>query len=240
VPPATRRHRQANDEPPTASGVGRSDDDRALYEIANRIRTYYILAYRDYVLSKTGEPSDFGDQLIPRWDGGQGPDGRTYQPIWYEIARAALAHRIDPLELVPSAFSEWDGAQPPLPTALITKKALERAEEYGPRAVEDAQLSLENERVCWVVEANRLQRHEGLDANTAARRALRNGRLELSPIFRYCTATQAGDRETADKFLEAARVQYLLRKRAFDTAWGEMIPAELKEYADQVLRNGRA
>ena len=51
-------------------------------------------------------------------------------------------------------------------------------------------------------------------------------------------ATEGGDVEVARLFEEEAFEAYLSHKWAYDRAWGELIPATLKEHADRLLRGG--
>jgi hypothetical protein len=51
-------------------------------------------------------------------------------------------------------------------------------------------------------------------------------------------ATEAGDVEVAGLFEEAAFEHYLPNRWAFDRAWGELIPAALKDRAGRFLREG--
>src|SRR4051812_43566141 len=82
------------------AGDAVADRERAFRPLANRIRLQFILAYRRHHLERTGQPSDFGARpLEPRWDGGRDRRGRRHRAIWYDVARLALAERIEPGEL---------------------------------------------------------------------------------------------------------------------------------------------
>jgi hypothetical protein len=209
-----------------------ADDRQRLYPLANQIRTAYILAYRAHFLARHGVPSQFGSGPMPRWDGGEAADGRTYQPIWYRIARVALEHEVAPDDLIAGAFHNWDAKDPPWPTNLIGAEAIAYAVRHPGIAVDDTRRALEVQKDIWRIRIFLYMEDRGCDFAAAARACLRNRRLELSSIFRYCMAVDGGDAETAALFEAGALNQYLFNRRAYDQGWGELIPAALRSAAD--------
>lgn len=223
---------------PAAADDTRRDRDQALHPLARQIRFRFIHAYRRHHLARTGRPSNFGSRLDPRWDGVEGRRGRQQRAIWYDVARLALSERVEPDELIEAAFNVADEGCLPQPTSLTSPSVVARARAGRGLAVENLLNALEVQQNIWKIEAFMITRHGGCDLNTAAGRVLKNGRLELSAIFRYCVATESGDVEVAGLFEEDAFEQYVLHKWAYDRAWGELIPAALKEGADRYLREG--
>ena len=223
---------------PHVADDGARERDRDLHPLADHIRRDFILAYRRHHLDRTGRPSRFGARLDPRWDGVAGRGGGRRRAIWYDVARLALAERIEPGELIEAAFSVADEGCLPEPTSLLSPAVLDRARDDRGLVVENLRIALGAQQNIWKIEAYLIMRREGCDVETAASQVLKNRRLELSALFRYCMATQAGDVEVAGLFEEAAFEQYLPIKWAFDRAWGELIPAALKERADRFLRGG--
>jgi hypothetical protein len=208
-----------------------------LYPVASEVRIAYINAYRNHYLVHKGVATRFGEKLIPRWDGGVGADGRKYSPIWYPIAQIVIKHQVTPEDLVHAAFSTWSDSEPPWPNRLMAEEVIRQAVTIS--GAEDVGLFLENQRVTWAMEVSRLKRHDGMEQEAAARNAIRNRSLELSPVFRYCMATAAGDEETAGLFAEAAFRQYVYRRNAYDQAWGELIPQALRTRAQDLFNQSR-
>ncbi len=210
--------------------------DRDLHPLADRIRRAFSLAHRRHHLDRTGRPSPFGASLDPRWDGVAGRGGGRRRAIWYDVARLALAERIEPGELIEAAFSVADEGCLPEPTSLLSPAVVARARDRRGLAVENFRVALDAQQNIWMIEVYLIKRRADCDFETAASRALKNRRLDLSALFRHCMATGAGDVEVAGLFEEAAFEQYLPIKWAYDRAWGEFIPAALKDRANRFLR----
>jgi hypothetical protein len=210
------------------------DARRRLHPLASEIRIAYIMAYRAHFQARHGVPSNFGSRPMPRWDGGEASDGRNYQPIWYKIAQVALQQGISPLDLIAGAFHGWDAKDPPWPTNLLSAKAIAYAQNNPGVTIEDTKRALQVQKDLWRIQIHLYQQERQCDFGTAARAALRNRRLELSSIFRYCLALDGGDPETAALFADGALKQYIFDRRAYDEGWGDLIPAALKQRADRL------
>mgnify|MGYP001307789310 CR=1 FL=1 len=59
--------------------------------------------------------------------------------------------------------------------------------------------------------------------------------LQLSALFRYAVAHETGLRAVLDTYRHTAYLQYLFARAAYDATWGEMIPADLRDQADQAM-----
>jgi hypothetical protein len=206
---------------------------RALYPLADQIRGAYFYAARAHYEARYGVPSRFGERLIPRWDGGVGPDGRHYKPIWYKIARLAVDRGISPEDLIAAAFHDWDGREPPWPTNLLSERVIARAEAYPNITAEDTAHALRVQRQAWEIAASAYRRARECDFATAARATLRDRGLDFSSVFRYCMAVAGDDPEVAAEFERGAVLQYLSNRRAYDRGWGDVIPPRLRALADR-------
>jgi hypothetical protein len=211
-----------------------ADGDQVLFPLADQIRTAYIYAFRAHWLAKHGVPSNFGIKKVPRYDGGQGPDGKTYKPIWYKIARAALHYEISPDDLIRAIFQSWDRKDPPWPTNMLNPKVLAWAATNRGISAEDTMRALRVQREIWEIQIFLHRDNTCCDFVTAARATLRNRRLDLSSIFRYCMAIEGDDPETAQLFEDGAAIQYVYNRRAYDSGWGDLIPGQLKAIADRL------
>jgi hypothetical protein len=207
---------------------------KALYPLADQIRTMYFYAARAHYEARHGVPSRFGERTVPRWDGGKGPDGNTYQPIWYKIARVVLDRGISPEDLISAAFYGWDRKDPPWPSNLLSESTVARAINNPGVTAEDTAQALRVQRQAWKTAIFLYRQDRGCDFATAAHATLRNRRLDLSSVFRYCMAVDGGDRAVAAEFEDGALVQYVYNRRAYDRGWGDTIPDQLRLRADRL------
>jgi hypothetical protein len=209
--------------------------ERALYPLANEIRTAYILAYRRHHLAHTGAPTSYGRGPIPRWDGGEDASGRHYRPVWFDLARVALANEVAPHDLVEACFSAWGDKLPPRPTNLKDPLVVRRAQRRPGAAAEELRTALAIQTTVWRGATDELIRHYQFAEDVAAGMALRDGTLEMSSVFRYCMGFAAGDTTVTSVFEEGAARQYACRRAAYDAAWDALIPPPLKALADRLI-----
>jgi hypothetical protein len=215
--------------------------NRDFYEMANGVRTYYILEYRRHVESRQpGEPCTYGMNPLPKWDGGIDADGRVYdQPVWPKIVSFAVSNGISPLLLVRGTFRAWKSDYPPWPNQFITPLALRRARLMAdPPAVFGENLKMEDHRFKAAVTVHQL--YHKMDVDAAARRALHDPMTELTALYRYCVGTLGGADDVAGRFRREAFQMYVFDRAAYDKTWGDRIPDELRAAADhfysEVLR----
>jgi hypothetical protein len=209
------------------------DNDPSLYDLANAVRTYYIMEHRRHVeLRQGGGPCTYGCRPIPRWDGGVDSDGRVYdKPVWFEIVRYALNNEISPITLVQGTFREWKSPKPPYPNQFANPLALQRARMLAaPPAVLGANLKMEDHR--FKAAATVHQCYNGMDVEAAARRALHDPTTDLSPLYRYCVGKLGGAEDVAERFEREAFRMYVFERNAYDAVWGDRIPPELRAAAD--------
>jgi hypothetical protein len=208
-------------------------NDRDLYEMANAVRTYYILEYRRHVESRqAGGPCTYGCRPMPKWDGGVGVDGKVYdKPVWFTIVRYALNNQISPILLVRGTFREWTSPRPPLPNQFANALSLRRARNLAdPPTVFSDNLKMEDHRFKSATTVHQL--YNNMDIEAAARRALHDPTADLSPLYRYCVGRIGGADDVAERFERDAFQMYIFDRNAYDAAWGDRIPKELREAAD--------
>jgi hypothetical protein len=208
-------------------------DERDLYEMANAVRTYYILEHRRHVESRQGGgPCTYGCRPMPQWDGGVAADGKVYaKPVWFGIVRYALTHEVNPILMIRATFREWRSPKPPLPNQFANPLGLRRARIHTePPAVLGANLKMEDHRFKAATTVHQL--YDRMDVDAAARRALHDPTTDLSPLYRYCVGLLGGADDVAERFAREAFRIYVFDRSAYDAAWGDRIPAELREAAD--------
>jgi hypothetical protein len=218
------------------NGVGAAGD-RDLYEMADAVRTYYILEHRRHVEARQGGgPCTYGCRPIPCWDGGVDADGKVHaRPIWFEIVRYALAHAISPILLVRATFRDWKSPRPPYPNQFANPLALRRARLLAePPAIFGDNLKMEDHRFKSATTIH--QRYDRMDVEAAARRALHDPTTDLSPLYRYCVGRIGGADDVAARFEREAFRMYVFDREAYDATWGDRIPQELREAADHFYR----
>jgi hypothetical protein len=161
------------------------DNNPALYEMANAVRTYYILEHRRHVeFSQGGGPCTYGCRPMPRWDGGTDSEGKVYdRPVWFDIVRYALTNAISPILLVRGTFREWKSPKPPYPNQFTNSLALRRARMLADApAVFSENLKMEDHRFKSATTTHQLYDH--MDVEAAARRTLHDPTTDLSSLYR--------------------------------------------------------
>jgi hypothetical protein len=179
-----------------------------------------------------GRVSTYGTHAMPRWDGGVNPsDGRSYQCIWTQAAERCLARETDPVRLVRAAFdlATYSGSgYMPVPTRLLSEEAFTACEFYkldDPDRLAAALISYDAEVDAGVLVRTR---YRGLTPEAALLQVLRDGTLNLSPLYRYCRLIASGHDAEASAFVEGAFQTYLLASTCYDRAWGTLIPEVLR------------
>ena len=212
-------------------------EDRDFYSMANAVRTYYILEHRRYVESKQGGgPCTYGMRPLPRWDGGVDAERRVYErPIWLDIVSYALSNKVNPIMLVRGTFRAWDSPMPPDPNQFANPLGLRRARLItDPPTVFSDNLKMEDHRFKAATTVHQLYDH--MDVDAAARRALHDPMTDLSALFRYCVGVIGGADDVAERFRHEAFLMYVFDRDAYDKAWGDRIPQELRDAADHFYR----
>lgn len=209
------------------------NNDRDLYDLANAVRTYYILEHRRHVeLRQRGGPCTYGMKPLPRWDGGTDSDGRVYErPVWFDIVRYALNNAISPILLIRGTFREWMSPKPPYPNQFVNPLSLSRARMLtDPPTVFSENLKMEDHRFKAATSVHQLYDH--MDVEAAVRRALHDPTNDLSPLYRYCVGKLGGADDVAERFEREAFRIYVFDREAYDASWGARIPRELRAAAD--------
>jgi hypothetical protein len=202
---------------------------------AGVIRAWYVMAYRVWRSRLTGRPSYYGSKPIARWDGGTDSEGRVWrQPVWPRLARYCLEHQFQPERLITLYFEQCGPHATPIPTHLTTPQLRQRYSAQLPAKIEE----LERLRQSMLGALNQVRvmckLNQVTDVNSRIATELQNPLQSFTPIFRYCLLDTAGATEAAAHYFDAAVVQYVFDREAYETAWKELLPASLKRAADQL------
>jgi hypothetical protein len=98
-------------------------------------------------------------------------------------------------------------------------------------AVFAANLKMEDHRFKAATMVHRV--YDRMDVEAAARRALHDPTVDLSPLYRYCVGVIGGAADVADRFRGPAFQLYVFDREAYDVAWGDRIPQDLRDAADR-------
>jgi hypothetical protein len=212
------------------SAIGNKRD---FYELADRVRTYYILEHRRYVEAQGGGPCTYGMRPLPRWDGGVDADGRVYErPIWLDIVSYALTNKVNPIVLVRGTFLAWNSPKPPDPNQFANPLGLRRALLItDPPTVLLHNLKMQDYLFKGATTVHQVYHH--MDAEAAAQRALHNPTAGFTPLYRYCVGKLIGADDVVKRFRREAFQIYVFDRDAFDASWGDRIPLELRAAADR-------
>jgi hypothetical protein len=219
--------------PARAPGPGLTvDSDAVLGALAVHVRRIFVAHYR----YAKGGASSWGSRPMARWDGGEDARGRVHQPVWPRIARLLAAHQIDPNRFIEAQFlARKGGDDVPQPNMLLAASAMAA---YHARPPESARLLV----LAWHAQMQHLEVEAGARESlyretpeVAAFYILASPLSELSGLFRYCVACQAGNAALKAMFADAALHQYVFRRHAYDRAWPDQVPPELVRLADAFL-----
>jgi hypothetical protein len=143
---------------------GRGTAD-GLMEMAKAIRRCYVAARRDAFARHTGRPSTWGQERIPRWDGGEDGNGTRHGCVWIGVARTCLRQGLDPFVLVAILFEGRSPGDFPLPNALLSSQVLDQYAERAQEVEDEIAVSLRVQHGLLVTEAAALvvrRGHAGL------------------------------------------------------------------------------
>jgi hypothetical protein len=208
---------------------------RKLHPIADKVRTFYIMSYRQHVENRDGTRCTYGMYRLDRWDGGYDEKGKWCEPTWIRIVEFALEHKVNPISLVRETFAAWKSKFPPYPNQFATPSALLRVrtvERTYDRFAEDLALSDQTFRAA----ASSYHLHGGMSLDAAVTRVLNEPTNGLTPLYRYCMAARGGLDSVAARYAEQAFIDYILDKPAYDATWGDLITETLRQQAEDFLR----
>jgi hypothetical protein len=189
---------------------------------------------RRWLKQRRGVRSDYGDSRLTRYDGGTDAQGRTYRPVWDRLAEFAAGAGIDLADYLADAFDS-SGPHAPTPWQLCSEHVLAayrgRLDRDGPSDTDYAIAAQYAELRGRVAALGEHCRVRGLDQLWAVEVTLRDLTNQLTPLFRYCVACDAGLDDVAEAAFDAALAECRrLSPRSLAT-WGPHMPARLRRAA---------
>jgi hypothetical protein len=215
----------------------RSEESNTVCATATVIRDTYVAERRQYHQSLTGRESHY----VPsdHWNGGSTQRAGRRPDIWTKIAKFVLKHAVDPVQFVRYQFKVHTGNFIIKPNQLYTEKALRdyrSVAKVSAAAIAVALCGQRNALVHAVYVFQDTAAVVGAEFPLSAIRSsvLLDGSIPLSALFRYCVALQEGLPNIARRYRVAAAVQYVRDRRAYDKAWGTLIPTDFKRQAKKL------
>lgn len=223
---------------PTDATVTPEFGSHMLDTVAAQVREVYCQCRNRWHLEHERKATAWGSKPIPRYDGGEDGNGRTYANVWRQVAQFVLLHGLDPRRFVRAQFAIRD-SKPVEPTHLTGPRALDVYDAEAERSRGDIARLFDFQRQQVLLEFNKLKpcrsRYGWADADVY-RAVLGNALVSLSALFRFCLAESLGLTDLVDRFAEDAIVQYMADRAEYDEVWGRWVPEFLTDLADR-LRN---
>lgn len=215
----------------------------ATTRIADEIRHVYVTSYRAACYPRS---QDYGTKPIARWDGGRDAGGKRFKPVWPMLAELFIARHVDPSLIIQLGFRMWQRSSPPAPPPDYFKgeQVFIAYAEHQPTLLRQTETeflsaseSLKTYIVLWT--AHWLSKGRSLDQLMIS--ALQDHvEVHASSLFRYVMAMSCNLPHVAEVYKGDALRQYVLSRSLYDNGWREVIPAELRQLADQLSRQGGA
>jgi hypothetical protein len=205
-----------------------------LRELALNVRNHFELWF--YRLRDLRLPAHLAREPEPRkrWDGSfETPEKARERWVFTRLVRACLRRRVHPYDRIRAAYSEWsDAGDPPppeallrLPDGLVERLTRNKAADVAMR-FRSQHSALRAEASFWA------DRSSPSGEARALRSALTNPRLDLSPFFRFVTAFHGGHHDLLGRYLDAALLEYVCHRDAYDATCGAYVPEVLRRYAE--------
>lgn len=202
------------------ANIPRSEDERAIADVAERLRAAYTRERQQWMSARKGYQTR--EDLNPRWE-----------KCWNKAAEFVINHSCDPDIFVHAQFQR---ARLVRPNQLYAAKALQNYTEY----VAEYDYVIADR---FQAEANTFRAKlfeyqpflTGRSEHAQWRFILNDTTVTLSPLFRYCLAVDCGFDALITEYQSAALYQYLGNHAAYDEHWGNKIPPRLRALAEQHL-----
>ena len=192
--------------------------------LIEQVRQAYILCYRAFK-----DDPNYGVGGLPAYDGEGGRNRwgrRNPQAIWPRLARQVLKTCADPVTFVHAQFHAASRGRAPTPQMMLGERSEEQYRTYAANAVEELKRKLESDRASVQSLVLPLIRSDlRWDESRALKHALFNVvAVSASPLFRLCLGLEKSFDDVVHYFYGRGLIQYAFQQRAYDEAWGEIIP----------------
>jgi hypothetical protein len=146
----------------------------------------------------------------------------------------------DPLDYISAQFSGQEKSDSPPPKMLLSERAAEvwRCYVADSRLIEKAIRNLENEHISMRGTVLSFTMGAQWPYLRALRFALGNSwQVSATRLTRYCLAVNTGQHDFADFYHEPALLQYVVRQKESEAAYGTLIPEALRLEAAEFRRS---
>ena len=216
-------------------------------------RRVYCMFMRRYLLKAKGQPSNYGSQVLPHYDGttaerprpGQAVlhrSGKDFKPVWPKIAKCAQTNKLSVLELIRSQFdtsiSGAPGAQAchssRAAAMAVRRRDPERQETFNTLNSYRSVMDLEISKNMPYLKTGEAFIDVILASNTSA-------------IFKLNTVLLIDDTTHKDALgpglvdlLKPAVEEYLLKPDVYEAVWSKFIHPLFREMASRFLQTERS
>ena len=179
--------------------------------------------YQEIRSAYTGKPYT----PSPKWDGEatafSAGSGRS---TWVRMAERLRSAGVDPYPYILYSFAMAAPGKWPMPNYLASEKCLAKFLRYKPELDRRTRADLQMQVQRFVAEATPLF-EAGLDPATVLEYVFSLSDLKISPLVRYCIATQYGVESLQHKYFSSAAAQARLQRPHLDVL-GPLLPPELQ------------
>ena len=189
------------------------------------VRRHYCIGMR-----QRGKPA-YGEYVIPKFDGGQSQDGRTYKKnVWDEIYKFLCENEVDVEEYVEFVFDTCRSIN--TPNALKNQELVERFKHY---------ISGRSKPLIWEMEVNKIMTEFMFkstlfpnDLSEAYRCVLLDDDIQVSPLTRYSYGVFNNMEFIVQPLEEAAFRQYYVRRFFYDRFYKDKIPENIRKRVENL------
>jgi len=214
--------------------AGSLDSSEALYAAVDYVRSLYC-AERARYEARAGRKTNYGNEPIPKWDGGVDSNGRTYKSVWPKVLQFCIEHSLDPAVLVRAVFAISTSA-PPTPNMLYSQRAIaayNKFPQHTERVVINAlRFSSRQAEIYYNIFKDWYQE----DEETTWRLVIQLDPPQLTTLYRYCLAAQCEFDDLIGKYQLPALHEYMWARKTYDEIWSDWIPDILREDCDRLTR----
>ena len=151
--------------------------------------------------------------------------------VWDRVVIKAEQQGVSPDCLVSVLFGMWDGRKPPLPAFLIGRNVLANIQTYDIDKRHEAAMRLLSDNAAMQV-ALYDPLIEGLSEYKKYNAILANGLLQMSPLFRYCVATQLDLPDIRKTYRKPADLQFYEYPPAYLDKWRKLLPPRYSRHSN--------
>lgn len=213
--------------------MARADLELQILKLSADIKRAYLQERRQFYLRTRGSETGYmpRSDAIESWDGGRDARGVNHKSIWEAIAKFALQHQVDPVELVRATFEMCNHNEAPLPNMVKSQKALEALKYVQENNVDEVKRRFS----CYAVEAKRTfflwRMGRDIGDKEVWKEVVTSPQVSFSALFRFLLANDVKLEQAAEYWKNQALQEYIRAPNLYNEALGDNIPASFREEA---------